>query len=222
MNQDLSQIATYYSIKSHAELSKLLLEKSKDNLISIITDLLTAYINDRNSSTLREFVTVSIAGYEHTDKKLGYNGFKQSSAIGSNPIACEAKPQNIQTDGYDLKKSKPKLEAGGSFNDYTEERLRKDLRENPNILASGFIDGHLQYILEFPFSALKERFEELIKKRWKGKKRKTGEYIRGASFNFNHIKKHNSLRIIYKNIESIHNNEKYFQKELYQFLVTNE
>jgi len=222
MNQDLAQIVTYYSTKSHTELSKLLLEKSKDNLISIITDLLTAYINDRNSSTLREFVTVSIAGYEHIDKKLGYNGFKQNSAIGGNPIACEAKPKNIQTDGYDLKKTKPKLEAGGSFNDYTEERFRKDLSKNPNILTSGFVDGHLQYILEFPFSALKERFEELIKKRWKGKKRKTGEYIRGASFNFNHIKKHDGLRIIYKNVESIRSNERYFQKKLYQFLVDNE
>jgi len=53
MNQDLAQIVTYYATRSHKELSELLLDKSKDNLISILTDLLTAYINDKNSSSLR-------------------------------------------------------------------------------------------------------------------------------------------------------------------------
>lgn len=71
MNQDLAQIVVCYATKTHKELSKLLLDKSKDNLISILTDLLTAYINDKNSSSLREFVTVSIAGYQHNPSKLG-------------------------------------------------------------------------------------------------------------------------------------------------------
>lgn len=66
MNQDLAQIVTHYATKPHKELGELLLSKSKDNLISILTDLLTAYINDKNSSSLREFVTVSIAGYKYS------------------------------------------------------------------------------------------------------------------------------------------------------------
>lgn len=94
MNQDLIQIVIYYATKPHKELNELLLNKSKDNLISIVTDLLTAYINDKNSSSLREFVTVSIAGYQHNPNKLGYNGFRQNSAIGGKPIACEAKLLN--------------------------------------------------------------------------------------------------------------------------------
>ncbi|MBX2931606.1 MAG: hypothetical protein KF781_06665 [Chitinophagaceae bacterium] len=129
MNQGLVQIVTYYATKPHKELSELLLNKSKDNLISILTDLLTAYINDKNSSSLREFVTVSIAGYKHNPNKLGYNGYKQNSAIGAEPISCEAKPKNIQTEGYDQKKSKPKLNGEGGFNDYTIERLKKQLPE---------------------------------------------------------------------------------------------
>jgi len=152
MNQDLAQIVTYYATRSHKELSELLLDKSKDNLISILTDLLTAYINDKNSSSLREFVTVSIAGYQHNPNKLGYNGFKQNSEIGGKPISCEAKPKNIQTEGYERRRSKPRLNGEGGFNDYTIERLKKDAIENPNILCSEFIDGELQYILEFPFS----------------------------------------------------------------------
>ncbi len=50
MNKDLEQIVIYYATKPHKELSELLLGKSKDNLISNLTDLLTAYINDKNSS----------------------------------------------------------------------------------------------------------------------------------------------------------------------------
>ena len=48
---------------------------------------------------------------------------------------CEAKPKNIQTDGYDQKKSKPKLNGEGGFNDYTIERLKKDIKENLNLLS---------------------------------------------------------------------------------------
>lgn len=220
MNKDLAEIVTHYSTKPHSELSALLINKSKDNLISMLTDLLTAYINDRNSSTLREFVTVSIAGYEHQDAKLGYNGFKHNSSIGGKPIACEAKPKNIQTDKWGQGTYKPKLEAGGSFNDYTAERLKKDLEENPNILVSGFIDGNLQYIIEFPFSALKIRFEALILKRWGGSIRKSGEYIRGASFNFTHISVSKSLKVIYVNKDSVKKNKQYFHKDLFTFLLS--
>jgi len=38
-------------------------------------------------------VTITLAGYEHSEKKIGYNGFKQSAAIGGPPMACEAKPK---------------------------------------------------------------------------------------------------------------------------------
>lgn len=116
MNQDLAQIVICYATRPHHALSALLLNKSKDNLISILTDLLTAYINDKNSSSLREFVTVSIAGYQHNPNKLGYNGYKQNSAIGGKPTSCEAKPKNIQTDRYEQKKTKAKLSDADGFN----------------------------------------------------------------------------------------------------------
>lgn len=212
MNQDLAQIVTYYATKPHKELAELLLNKSKDNLIACLNDLLTAYINDKNSSSLREFVTVSIAGYEHNANKLGYNGYKHNSSIGGKSVNCEAKPKNIQTDGYDDKKNKSKLNGEGGFNDYTHKRLDKDYNENLNLLCSGFIDGELQYILEFPFSAIKERLEIALKKL-------AGPYLRSATFNFSHYKVHNDLKIIYCNYESVKNNKKYFTKNLHSFLI---
>jgi len=214
MNQDLVQIVTFYAIKPHRELNDLLLNKSKDNLISSFTDLLTAYINDKNSSSLREFVTVTISGYEHNPKKLGYNGFKQSSNIGGNPIACEAKPKNIQTDGYDQRKTKPKFNGEGGFNDYTEERLNKDINENPNILSSGFVDGELQYILEFPFVAVSEQLKKQLPE-----KRIIGTYTRMASFNFSHYVDCPTIKVIYINKQSIERNRKYFNKNFYNFLI---
>src|SRR3989338_10578970 len=125
MNQDLAQIVTYYATRPHKELSELLLSKSKDNLISILTDLITAYINDKNSSTLREFIVVSIAGYEHNPEKLGYNGFRHISSISDKRLSCEAKPKNIWSEGYDNRKTKAKFSGQGGFNDYTTERLKK-------------------------------------------------------------------------------------------------
>jgi hypothetical protein len=70
MNKDLEEIVTFYATKPHDEPAKLLINKSKDNPIASLTDSLTSYINHKNSSTLREFVTVSIAGYEHNPQKL--------------------------------------------------------------------------------------------------------------------------------------------------------
>lgn len=214
MNQDLAQIVIHYATKPHKELSELLLSKSKDNLISTLTDLLTAYINDKNSSSLREFITVSIAGYKHNPNKLGYNGYKQNSAIGGQSISCEAKPKNIQTEGYDQKKSKPKLNGEGGFNDYTIERLKKDAKENLNLLSSGFIDGELQYILEFPFKIVYKRLKEQLPK-----KRIIGTYTRMASFNFSHYANYRNIKIVYLNKQAIKKNQKYFNKNFYLFLI---
>jgi hypothetical protein len=216
MNEDLAQIVIYYATKPHKELSELLLSKSKDNLISIITDLLTAYIDDKNSSSLREYVTVVLSGYEHNPKKLGYNGFRQNSEIGGKPIACEAKPKNIQTDGYEQRKTKPKLNGEGGFNDYTIERCNKDIKENFNILSSGFIDGELQYIIEFPFSAVCKHLKQQLPK-----KRIVGTYTRMASFSFNHYEKSKVVKIIYLNRQTIEKNKKYYNGNFYNFLMDN-
>ncbi len=218
MNKDLSEIIITYATKSHCELSQLMVSKSKDNLISCLNDLLTVYMNDKNSSSLREFITVTVAGYKHNSAKLGYNGFKHSDEIGAKPINCEAKPKNIITEGYNDKKSKPKLNADGSFNDYTYERLNKDIQENFNILCSGFIDGELHYILEFPFSVIADRMKYNLDNKFHGK-RPNGVYLRSSSFNFSHIENSSLLKVIYLDKEAIKRNEHYFNKSLYNFLM---
>jgi hypothetical protein len=73
VNKDLQEAIKIYATGSHKELNAFLLDKSKDNLIAIFNDLLTTYINDKNSSTLREYVTTVICGYHHSEAKIGYN-----------------------------------------------------------------------------------------------------------------------------------------------------
>jgi len=158
MNKELSEVLKIYSTQPHIEFTNRLINSSKETVVSLFTDILTMYINDKNSSTIREYITVVMSGYTHSEGKIGFNGFKQNSIIGGKSIACEAKPKNFNTEdliSYNngLRKTKPaKLNGGGNFSDYTFARLEKDKKENPHMLISGFVDGKLLFILEFPFN----------------------------------------------------------------------
>jgi hypothetical protein len=55
MNKNLQDGIKTYSTKWHKDFNSKLLGMSKDDLIALFADLLTIYINDKNSSTIREF-----------------------------------------------------------------------------------------------------------------------------------------------------------------------
>ena len=221
MNDELSEVVKTYATKSHKELAGLLLDKSKDQLISLLSSIITIYINDKNSSTIREFITVSMAGYTHLDAKIGYNGFKQSSEIGGDPIACEAKPQNINTEDNKKRKSPRKLNGGGNFTDYTHKRLIKDKKENPNMLISGFVNGELVYILEFPFncSSFTERLKKQLIKRFPNNDL-PGEFLRSANFIFEHYKNCRNFEIIHLDKHKLLKNKTNFTRNFFEFLMT--
>lgn len=142
-------------------------------------------MNDKNSSTLREFITVSLAGYKHRPEKIGHNGFRQNTEIGGEVKSCEAKPQNISSEDTKNKKSSRKLDGGGNFTDYTNKRLKKDLTNDLSLLISGFVDGQLLYVFEFPFrfKSFVKRLKIQLKKRFP-KGDKSGQYLRGDRFNY--------------------------------------
>ena len=184
MNKELAEVIKLYSTAPHKELSSFLLDKSKNNLIGILIDLLTLYYNDKNSSTLRQFLVVSLSGYEMNNEKIGYNGYRQTS-ISTPKIYCEAKPKNINTSDKKIKK----LDGGGNFTDYTFARLRKDLKANPMMIIGGFIDGKLVYIFEFPFKirSFVKRLREQLKRHFPNGYEK-GRFLRSASFSFKNYK----------------------------------
>ncbi len=233
MNKELEEIIKIYATGKHQELNLYLLGKSKDTLISVLTDLLTMYINDKNSSTIREFITVILAGYEHKKGKIGYNGFKQDAYLPGETIKCEAKPKNIRTEEFiKYKEGKrntapAKLNGSGNFTDYTWERLERDKQENINMLVSGFIDGKLIYILEFHFNCPQfvKRLEEQLQKwqnKLKGSKTTTGQFLRSANFNYKNFIDCPGLKIVYLLTKSeLSQYKPYISKDFYKFLQQN-
>jgi len=228
MNQALAKAIEIYSTGTPEELSEYLVGKSKDTLIEMLVDLLTMYINDKNSSTIREFITVTLAGYTHKEGKIGYNGFKQDTFI-----KCEAKPKNVDTEEFKKykrgeRKTRPaKLNGGGNFTDYTPARLQKDKQEKDlNMLVSGFVDGKLIYIIEFPFNCpyFIRNLEDKIK-RWqeklKGSKSLKGQFLRSADFNYKHYINCPNLKIIYLlPQEELKKYEEYIDNKFYKFLLS--
>ena len=219
MTNELYEVIKAYATKPHKELALLLLDKSKDQLIALFNSLVTIYINDKNSSLLREYITVSLAGYVPTNTKIGYNGFKQSTQIGGKIIAGEAKPQNLSSGDNNQRKNPRHLNGGGNFTDYTHKRLARDRKENLNMLISGFVDGELIYVLEFPFSCASfvKRLKIQLKKRFPNGD-KSGEFLRSANFTFEHYRNCEELKIVYLEREKLEKNKKYLTKKYYDFL----
>jgi hypothetical protein len=232
MNQELANIIKIYSTGTHKELSECLIGKSKDTLISMLVDLLTMYINDKNSSTIREFITVTLAGYKHKEAKIGYNGFKQDSFIPGKTLKCEAKPKNFDTEEFEKfkrgerKTSPAKLNGGGNFTDYTPARLEKDKKEKDlNMLISGFVDGKLIYIIEFPFNSpcFIKNLENKIKKwmeKLKGSKSVKGQFLRSADFDYKDYIDSPGIKIIYLLSKTeLEKYKAYISSGFYEFLI---
>ena len=216
MNNELASVFELYSTKPHKDLNDYLIGKSKDNLIGMLVDLITMYINDKNSSTVREFITVALSGYEHESKKIGYNGYKQETF--GKKLRCEAKPKNCDTNSDKLYK----LKGAGNFSDYTFARLAKDSKEDClNMLVSGFVDGKLIYILEFPFKCVffTSKLKKQLLKRFPDGKDKSNQFLRSASFSYKDFYKCENLKIIYLlPKDELEKYKAYVVRDFYKFL----
>ena len=190
MNKDLIEFINVYATQNHETVLQLLNEKSKQNLISMLIDLTTQYVNDKNSSTLREFLVVTLSGFEPLQEKIGYNGYRHLG-ISSEKEFCEVKPKNILSE-----KGNRKLDGGGNFTDYSWKKLERHKKENPTMLIGGFIDGRLIYIVSFKFNTQPfiNRIEHQLKKHFPNGD-ETGKYLRSASFTLNAYKDAQDLKI---------------------------
>lgn len=148
------------------------------------TELLRMYLNDRNSSTLRELITLEVSKVLSIDKKLSYDGYD----IYGNYY--EVKPMNISST------SSKKLDGSGSYNDLTWARHRKYLNECPLVLISGFVDGRLCYIFEVPYITFKEKIEEKLMK-YIGETDKKFQYLRSFKFTYKDWVESPNLNIVY-------------------------
>lgn len=151
---------------------KAVAEKSHQELAAAIGELLALYANDRNSSTLREWIVLRVAGCGHRSGKIGYNGYKGE-------VPYEVKPRNVRTDDPKRKR----LNGDGNFTDFTYERLEKYLSDGVRVLVAGFVDGRLIYILDVPFASLYGALKRQLDEKFRGE-RPSGLFLRSANFSF--------------------------------------
>ena len=125
-------------------------------------------------------------------------------------------------------KSKNKLNAGGNFTDYTWERFDRDLNANLNMLISGFVDGKLIYILEFPFSnqSFINKLQLQLNKKFPNRQRNKNDYLRSANFDFKDFmfnennEKNNNFKINFLlTKQELENYKNYFNKKFFDELL---
>jgi len=87
------------------------------------------------------------------------------------------------------------------------------------MLVSGFVDGQLIYILEFPFSCPKfiERLQEQLEGQFARGKRAPGQFLRSAQFSFKHYKSCPQLKVIYKSTP-LSDYSQFLTADLFNFL----
>lgn len=165
-------------------------------------DFLELYINDSNSSTLREAITCKVLGLDFTGKKLGYDSKHTNEEI---------KPRNAQTSATKI------LDGWGNYSDLTWRRHNKYIADDVIVHVSGFVDGLLMYIVKFKYVDLAPYFQVMLERDLPNGDQKH-KYVRTAWFTYTNIKDLPSFEIefIRGNISDF---EYKFRKDLFNDLT---
>lgn len=166
-------------------------------------ELLDSYLNDLNSSRLRQDITCNVIGLSSNEDKLGYDG---------NGTNDEVKPSNISTKG----KKKSRLGCKGSYSDLTHKRHKKYIEDDAIIHISGFIDGFLMFIFRLPYRDLQNHFQLSLDKILPNGDI-PNRYLRSASFGFKQIKSCPNLQLEFSR-HDIENYASLINKDLYNYI----
>ena len=146
----------------------------------LFEELYETYINDSNSSTLREHIVARVAGCNPLAGKLGRDAIHPTTNVEK-----EVKPKN-----YTGKTTN----GSGCFNDYTRARYNKDTAVNLPIIHGLFVDGILQYVVEFTIDAVSSKLDEQVRKKCE---EGGNQYVRSASWTWSDWIDHPSLTVHY-------------------------
>lgn len=131
--------------------------------------LFDAYLADKNSSSLREAVTLRILKCTNFDDKHGADGIDPA-----NGKLVEVKPQYA----HKTRKGTPgKLGGGGTFNDIHYEKVKGCA--GWDIICSGFAEDKLLYVVRFPFDHLAPKLASFIDKKIESNKNKKAGQTQG-------------------------------------------
>ena len=180
---------------------------SKEDVIEghgeMTMDFLELYINDSNSSTLREAITCKVLGLDFTGNKLGYDSKHTNEEI---------KPRNALTTATKI------LDGWGNYSDLTWRRHNKYIADDVIVHVSGFVDGLLMYIVKFKYVDLAPYFQVMLERDLPNGDQKH-KYVRTAWFTYTNIKDLPSFEIefIRGNISDF---EYKFRKDLFNDLTS--
>ncbi|MCX8008406.1 MAG: hypothetical protein N3A54_01745 [Patescibacteria group bacterium] len=166
------------------------------------------YLQDKNSSSLREIITLMVADVTPYYRKTFYDGFDKFGNY------YEVKCMSVDDT------SKKKLNGGGSYNDMTWFRHDKYKKDNPYILISGFIKGKLIYIFQTKYESFVPFIDEKIFSSL-GKRtdeQKAMNYLRSIKFCYTQWKDFDNLETIYITNEDSFLTKKYIVKDFLDFL----
>jgi hypothetical protein len=196
MRKTLEEIIINYS---HGDINLLSVEIDKNHFM----DLLKKYLNDKNSSTLRQDIMCMVAGVKPNTEKLGYDG------EGS---VDEMKPKNFDTNNPKSKK----LDGRGNYSDMTFKRHNAFCDQDAQIHVGGFVDGKHIFQIKVSYIQMRSHFENQLNKRLPNGDQPT-HYLRSMNFSLTQIKKCDKVTLTYitENLDEYH---KYISKNLYTYL----
>lgn len=182
-----------------------LVTTGKNPFTPLESELFTNWFNDSNSSKLRERITANVCGYKSSDLKLGRDCIDPITNIEK-----EIKPQLFTGNG------KHKLNGTSNFSDYHQEKFDKDLHDNLPIIHSTFAHNRLLYIVEYSFSSISNKLQDLIHEKCVVKGQR---YVRTASWGWKHWIDDPTLKFHYFDLELIKNNKQIFVGPFYNKLI---
>lgn len=159
-----------YASNPENTIKNILPSITKEQLLSLCSNMVQQMLTDKNSGFLREKVTLELLGLEQNTDKLGYD-----STTGN----YEVKPSNITQD------SKNKLNGHGNITDHRWERHKKFINDNMILLISGWVGGCIIYIIEVAYKDLNAHVEPQLKKHLPNGDVKN-RYVRSVSFSYTH------------------------------------
>ncbi len=119
-----------------------------DGVDSLSTEAIEGHFTDPSTGTLRELVALMLSGAENDEGQHGYDG-----ARGNIPIEC--KPINY-------KGGRANANGHGHFNEFSQKRHDDALADGLIMQQSQFFFGDCGWVVEFPYSWIKEKMVKEI------------------------------------------------------------
>ena len=197
MRSTLEDIIVKYS-HSDSEFSSLKIDEGH------FMELLKKYLNDKNSSTLRQDIMCVVAGLVSNPKKLGYDGESSTD---------EMKPKNVDTTNPKSKR----LDGRGNYSDMTFKRHSAFCEEDAQIHVGGFVDGKHVFQITVPYREMRVYFEDQLRRRLPNGDQPT-QYLRSMNFSLAQIKNCSNVALIYLT-QDLEDYRGHMTKTLYTYLT---